>query len=71
MPLPNVQLQTTCIYAQIVTQAQLISLQSLSEWMAKPCNWTLLADSTNMFATTTTSALHQPFPSCKEEKFFN
>jgi len=23
----------------------------------------------NMFATTTMSALHQPFPSCKEEKF--
>jgi len=47
MPLPNVQLRTTCTYVQIVTQAQLISLQSLSEWMAKPYNWTLLlADST-------------------------
>ena len=42
MPLPNAQLRTTCIYVQILTHAQLISLQSLSEWHCHgQASWTL------------------------------
>jgi len=52
----------------IVTYAQLISLQWLSEspaghfWPIRP---------SSMLDTTSLSALHQPFSSCKVEKFFN
>jgi len=70
----NVQLRTTCTCVQLSLMHSLSACSGCQNGTAifKPAGhffWPIRPSS--MLDTTSLSVLHQPFPSCKVEKFFN